>query len=58
MPTGEGLFAFTTMAEALAAIDAINSDYRRQCQSARKIAEDYFEACSVGAGLLTEIGLG
>ncbi len=57
LPTGEGLFAFTTMDEALGAIDAINSDYRRHCEAARTIAEEYFEARSVAARLLTNIGL-
>ena len=57
LPTGEGLFAFTTMDEALAAIDAINSDYGRHCKAARAIAEEYFEARMVGARLLADIGL-
>ncbi|HLC20852.1 MAG TPA: hypothetical protein VJM10_01930, partial [Candidatus Methylomirabilis sp.] len=57
LPTGEGLFAFTTMDEALAAIDAINSDYRRHCEAARAIAEEYFEARMVAARLLADIGL-
>ena len=56
-PTGEGLFAFSTMDEALAAIDAINSDYRRHCEAARAIAEEYFEAPRVAARLLADIGL-
>ena len=57
LPTGEGLFAFTTMEEALDAIDAINGDYRRHCEAARAIAEEYFEARSVAARLLADIGL-
>jgi hypothetical protein len=57
LPTGEGLFAFNTMDEALAAIDAINSDYRRHCEAARAIAEEYFEARSVAARLLADVGL-
>ncbi|MBI3934187.1 MAG: hypothetical protein HY316_05815 [Acidobacteria bacterium] len=57
LPTGEGLFGFTTMEEALAAIEAINSDYRRHCQAARAIAEEHFEARGVAARLLAEIGL-
>jgi hypothetical protein len=58
LPTGEGLFGFTTMDEALAAIEAINSDYRRHCEAARAIAEEYFEATRVAARLLDEIGAG
>ena len=57
LPTGEGLFAFTTTDEALAAIDIINADYRRHCEAARSIAEEYFEARSVAARLLADLGL-
>jgi hypothetical protein len=56
LPTGEGLFAFTTTEEALNAIDAINGDYRRHCEAARAIAEEYFEARSLAARLLADIG--
>jgi hypothetical protein len=57
LPTGEGLFAFTTMEQALAAIDSINGDYLRHCRAARAIAEEYFEARSVAARLLADVGL-
>jgi hypothetical protein len=57
LPTGEGLFAFTTMDEAAAAVDAINGDYARHCRAARAIAEEYFAAPKVGAKLLKDIGL-
>lgn len=56
-PTGEGLFAFTTMAEALMAIETINMDYQRHCQAARALAQEYFAAPTVAARLLTDIGL-
>jgi hypothetical protein len=56
LPTGGGLFAFSTIDEAAAAIDIINSDYQRQCQAARAIAEKYFEAGSVASRLLADIG--
>ena len=57
LPTGEGLFAFSTMEQVLAAIDAINSDYRRHCVAARALAEEYFEARKVAARLLADLGL-
>ena len=57
IPTGEGLFAFTTMAEALAAIETINADYQRHCKAARALAEEYFATQTVAARLLTDIGL-
>jgi hypothetical protein len=56
LPTGQGLFAFTTTDEALAAIDAINSDYRRHCEAARGIAEQYFKAETVAAKLISDLG--
>lgn len=52
LPTGEGLFSFNSMAEILDAVDAIRSDYRRQSQAAREIAEEYFRAEKVLAHLL------
>ena len=58
LPTGRGLFAFTTMDEALAAVEEINRDYRRHCEAARAIAAEYFEAGAVAARLLADIGLG
>jgi hypothetical protein len=57
LPTGEGLFGFTTMDEALAAIDAINGDYPKHCRAARRIAEEYFAAEKIGSRLLREAGL-
>jgi hypothetical protein len=57
LPTGEGLFAFSTVAEAVAAIDQINSDYPRHCLGARAIAEEYFEAGKVAARLLADLGM-
>jgi hypothetical protein len=58
LPTGEGLFAFTKIDEALTAIDAINSDYSRHCRAAREIAEEYFEASKVASNFLRDIKLG
>ena len=57
LPGGEGLFAFTTMEQAVAAIQTINSDYRRHCESARAIAEEYFAAPKVAAKLLHDLGV-
>lgn len=56
LPAGEGLFAFSSMDEILAAIDAINGDYQMHCKAARAIAEDYFRAENVLAKLLSDIG--
>jgi hypothetical protein len=57
IPTGEGLFAFHTMNEILAAFEAINSDYEKHNRAARGIAEEYFRAETVLAKLVEDSGL-
>lgn len=57
LPTGEGLFGFTTIDEAAAAIETINSDYHRHCKAARAIAQEYFDARKIAIQLLSDIGL-
>jgi len=57
LPTGQGLFAFNTMDEILAAFEAINSDYERHSRAARAIAEEYFRAETVLAKVLMDLGL-
>jgi len=56
LPTGEGLFAFTTMGEIIEAFNAIGSDYSRHCRAAREIAEEYFRAEKVLARLFDDSG--
>jgi hypothetical protein len=56
-PAGEGLFAFTTMAEALEAIRAIDRDYARHARHARGIAEEFFASDRVLAALTAAAGL-
>ena len=56
-PVGNGLFDFATHDEALAAIDAIASDYRRHSRAAREVAREYFAGDRVVGGLIREIGL-
>jgi hypothetical protein len=57
LPTGEGLFAVEDVEQAAAAIEEINSDYRRHCEAARAIAVEHFEARAVAARLLSSAGL-
>ena len=57
IPTGEGLFAFRKMDEILAALDSINSDYKRHCKKARELAMEYLDAPRLGAKLLADVGL-
>ena len=57
LPTGQGLFAVRTVEEAAESVEAINRDYRRHCEAARGIAEEYFDARKVAARLLEDVGL-
>jgi hypothetical protein len=57
LPTGEGLFAFTTMDEIVAAFEAIESDHGRHSRAAQAIAEEYFRAETVLARLLDDLGV-
>jgi hypothetical protein len=56
LPTGHGLFAFSTMDDILAAIDAIESDYPGHCDAARQIAQEYFAAGKVLKPIMYTIG--
>jgi glycosyltransferase involved in cell wall biosynthesis len=56
LPTGEGLFAFSSMEEIVEAFKQINSDYERHSRAARAIAEGYFKAERVLAKLLEDLG--
>ena len=47
LPSGLGLFRFTTMDEAAAALEAVNADYERNCRAAREIAATWFDAAPV-----------
>jgi hypothetical protein len=57
LPTGEGLFAFQTMDDILAAFETINSNYKKHCNAAREIAREYFDTNKVLTNLLESIGL-
>jgi hypothetical protein len=57
IPSGEGLFAYNTMEEIVAAFEAIDGDYQRHSRAARAIAEEYFRAEKVLARLIDDIGL-
>jgi len=56
-PVGQGLFPFATHEEAIAALDAIASDYRRHSRAARELAREYFDGERVVGKLLAETGL-
>lgn len=57
LPTGEGLFAFDTAEDVLAAIDEMNRDYDRHRRAARTIAQEFFDSDKVLTGLLKRIGV-
>ena len=52
LPDGEGLFRFSTIDEAVAALETVNRDYERQCRRARDIAAVYFDARPILEGIL------
>ena len=56
-PADRGLFDYATREEALAGIDAIESDYGHHSRAAREIADAHFAAGPVIAELLAEAGL-
>jgi hypothetical protein len=52
LPSGEGLFSFSTVDEALAGIERINSDYERHACRALEIAREHFDAARILPRLL------
>ncbi|MBI3802220.1 MAG: glycosyltransferase family 1 protein [Nitrospirae bacterium] len=58
IPTGEGLFAFSTPEQALQAIASVEADYSRHQNAAQEIARLYFDSKRVLCDLLERIGLG
>jgi hypothetical protein len=58
VPTGQGLFAYSTTEEAAAAIEEIATDYERHSAAAREIAREYFDAERLLERMLAEIGVG
>ena len=57
VPTGEGLFAFNTLDDIAAAVDAIQADYPRHSRAASELAREHFDAERVLGSLLERIGL-
>jgi len=46
-PIGEGLVAYQTLDEAVAAVNDIGRDYRRHARRAREIADEFFNSDKV-----------
>jgi len=57
IPVGRGLFAFRTLDDIAAAIDAIESDYAAHSGAAHELAREYFAADRVLTSLLARAGL-
>jgi hypothetical protein len=57
LPTGQGLFAYSTLEEIGAAVYRINSAYEQHSQAARALARDYFSYDVVLKRILTHMGL-
>jgi hypothetical protein len=58
LPTGEGLFAVKTPAEAVEAIRGIRRDYALHSRAAQAIAREYLDADKIHRRLLAEVGIG
>ncbi len=57
LPTGDGLFPFTSIDDAAAAIEAIEGDYQRARRGAFEVAREHFEASTVLGRLLDTVGI-
>ena len=55
IPTGAGLFAFSTKEDARNALEEIISDYERHSKAAAEIAREYFDAQKVIGDMLERI---
>jgi hypothetical protein len=56
LPTGEGLLAFATAAEAADAVAAVEADLERHSAAARALAEEHLDSSKVLPRLLDELG--
>jgi hypothetical protein len=57
IPGGGGLFGFSDLDEAVAAVAAINADYPGHCRAARQVAAECFDSDVVLARMCQEIGI-
>src|SRR5581483_9585722 len=56
LPTGEGLFAFSSTDDAVGAMEEIDSDYGRHCAAAEGIGREFFSHEVVLGELLSRVG--
>ena len=57
LPAGEGLLSFSTLEEAVDAVQRINTDYERHSQAALAVARECFNYDVVLPRLLADVGL-
>jgi hypothetical protein len=57
LPTGEGLFAFSTRADVELALGTVEADYPHHARAALEVAREYFAHDVVLPALLEEVGL-
>jgi hypothetical protein len=57
LPVGEGLFAFETIEDVVAAVGELNGDYPRHARAARALAEEFFDSDKVLRRLLESVGV-
>ena len=57
IPTGEGLFAFSNLDEAVRGVESVEANYPKHQQAARELARTHFASDVVLGDLLRRIGL-
>jgi hypothetical protein len=56
IPAGEGLLSFHDVEEAAECVMTVNSDYKRHCAAARRVAEEHLDSDRVLPRMLDAIG--
>jgi len=57
LPVSDGVLPFSDLDSLIVAIDRLRRDYASQAAAARRVAEEYFEARVVLAGMLEQAGV-
>jgi glycosyltransferase involved in cell wall biosynthesis len=57
VPTGSGLFPFSSLDEVREAIARINADYQSECLAAREVAWEAFDADQVLRAMMKRAGM-
>ena len=57
IPTGRGLFAFTSLEDAIEAVRTVELDYDGHCRAAQDVAREHFDSRVVVGNILQTIGL-